>query len=84
MKFLPEKFGGVDFCVTFAIQKGNKQINKRQKTMKTIKQFKVTTTFGTAYLVMARSQKEAKEIVMSQYLKGCDYKKSDLKATSTL
>lgn len=52
--------------------------------MKTIKQFKVTTTFGTAYLVMARSQKEAKEIVMSQYLKDCDYKKSDLKATSTL
>lgn len=52
--------------------------------MKTIKQFKVTTTFGPAYLVMARSQKEAKEIVMSQYLKGCDYKKSDLKATSTL
>jgi hypothetical protein len=84
VKFLPEKFGGVDFCVTFAVQKSTKQINKRQKTMKTIKQFKVTTTFGTAYLVMARSQKEAKEIVMSQYLKGCDYKKSDLKATSTL
>lgn len=52
--------------------------------MKTIKQFKVTTTFGTVYLVMARSPKEAKEIVMNQYLKGCDYKKSDLKATSSL
>lgn len=84
MKFLLEKFGGVDFCVTFAVQKSNKQVNKRQKTMKTIKQFKVTTTFGTVYLVMARSQKEAKEIVMNQYLKGCDYKKSDLKATSSL
>ena len=53
--------------------------------MKTaIKQFRVTTRSGSVYNVFARNQKEAKEMVMSQYLKGCDYTMSDLKASSTL
>nr|DAV71641.1 MAG TPA: hypothetical protein [Caudoviricetes sp.] len=50
----------------------------------TVKQFRVTAKSGSVYNVFARNQKEAKEMVLNQYLKGCDYTMSDLKATSTL
>lgn len=50
----------------------------------TVKQFRVRTSSGSVYNVFARNQREAKEMVLNQYLKGCDYTMSDLKASSSL
>ena len=50
----------------------------------TVKLFRVRTSSGSVYNVFARNQKEAKEMVLNQYLKGCDYTMSALEASSTL
>ncbi|DBA55408.1 TPA_asm: hypothetical protein [Porphyromonas phage phage017a_JCVISC001] len=50
----------------------------------TVKQFRVITSSGSVYNVFARNQKEAKKMVLNQYLKGCAYTMSDLKASSSL
>lgn len=50
----------------------------------TLKLYKVTTSWGTSYETFARNKSEAIKNVERTYLRGCDYRRSDIKATSNL
>lgn len=43
----------------------------------TVKAYNVSTNYSSAQ-IFARSKKEAREMFRAQYLKGCDYKDSEI------
>lgn len=47
-------------------------------TNTTVKAYKVSTNYSSAQ-IFARNKKEAREMFRDQYLKGCDYKDSEIK-----
>lgn len=58
------------------LQKRNER-KKKTKMKTTVKAYTVSTNYSSAQ-VFARNKKEARNMFRNQYLRGCDYKDSEI------
>lgn len=68
------------YITTFVVSKETEQKRTKKKKTKmttTVKAYTVSTNYSSAQ-VFARNKKEARNMFRNQYLRGCDYKDSEI------